>query len=136
MPCKRPPTVATKTKKIAFDLLCISQEYLPGQAVLDTARSSEEPVKSVHLFASDRTLRANLGEKVPSAGGLAKWSEDDHCMRYWAVLRQDFHRPEGLLHLWLDGVSGGGDSNEIYIAWRARMNLVGIPPIHVLETHF
>ena len=104
--------------------------------MLDTARSSEEPVKSVHLFASDRTLRANLGEKVPSAGGLAKWSEDDHCMRYWAVLRQDFHRPEGLLHLSLDGVSGGGDSNEIYIAWRARMNLVGIPPIHVLETHF
>ena len=35
------------------------------------------------------------------------------------------------MHYTLDGVDGGGDSNEIYIGWLPKENTAEVPPIQV-----
>ena len=39
--------------------------------------------------------------------------------------------PEGVVHSTLDGVDGGGDSNEIYVTWLPRRNTAAVAPIQV-----
>ena len=71
-----------------------------------------KPLKSVHLFGSERVLGGGA-VSADSSGKVAKRAEDDYFLRFLTGARDEFGL--GIMHYTLAGVDGGGDSNEIYL---------------------
>ena len=70
------------------------------------------------------------GEANASSDGaeIASRAADEHCLRYVGCIRESVSERQGLVHYSLDGVYGGGDFTEVYVARVRRCRVATIPP--------
>ncbi len=99
-------------------------------AVRTTVKDTEEPLSMRQLIGASAIADADGAVPGLASGKLAREIKHDHGFRYLGNGRKHFENPPAL-HLTIDGVRGGGEENNIFVAWLPRKRLAGVPPIQV-----